>query len=197
MAATRDGDGVSGQDVHTAQVGVAHRTGEDAKVPDAVLVASVFGAHGTSLTRACTGRALRAGIAAAWGVLVAYALAAAWLGIGSDGSLVRVWLVVAVALFGVAFLVLMDDRHIALTVVLAVGCVVGLVGGVYGATVLAMLSDVPCLTASLNSSWPTGLPCSTFEESKTIGRYLIAIGAVSTVTLADVLGTVRIRKGGR
>jgi len=128
--------------------------------------------HGAT-RRTRTGRVLRAGIAAAWGVLVAYALAAAWLGIASDGSPVREWLLVAVALFGVGVLVLMDERHLALTASLAVGCLLGLAGGVYGATVLAMVSDVPCQTASLNSSWPTGLPCSTFEESKTVGRYLI------------------------
>lgn len=142
--------------------------------------------------RTRTGRALRAGIASAWGVLVAYALAAAWLGIASDGSPVREWLLVAVGLFGVAVLVLADDRHIALTVVLAVGCLLGLAGGVYGATVLAMLSDVPCLTATLDSSWPTNLPCSMFEESRTVGRYLVAIGAVSTLTLGDMLGDSRI-----
>ncbi len=146
--------------------------------------------------RTRTGRGLRAGIASAWGVLVAYALAAAWLGIGSDGSPVREWLLVAVALFGVAVLVLLDDRHIALTASLAVGCLLGLAGGVYGAAVLAMLSDVPCLTASLNTSWPAGLPCSTFEESRTVGRYLVAIGAVSTLTLGDMLGNSRIWQRG-
>jgi len=67
---------------------------------------------------------------------------------------------------------------------------------VYGATVLAMLSDVPCLTASLNTSWPAGLPCSTFEESRTVGRYLVAIGAVSTLTLGDMLGDSRIWQRG-
>ena len=44
--------------------------------------------HGAN-RRTRTGRGLRAGIASAYGVLVAYALAAAWLGIGSDGSPVR------------------------------------------------------------------------------------------------------------
>jgi len=67
---------------------------------------------------------------------------------------------------------------------------------VYGATVLAMLSDVPCLTATLDSSWPTNLPCSTFEESRTVGRYLVAISAVSTLTLGDMLGNSRIWQGG-
>ena len=97
--------------------------------------------HGAT-RRTRTGRGLRAGIAAAWGVLVAYALAAAWLGTGSDGSPVREWLLLAVGLFGVAVLVLLDDRHIALTASLAVGCLLGLAGGVYGATALAPL-DVP------------------------------------------------------
>ncbi len=146
--------------------------------------------------RGRTGRALRAGIAAAWGVLVAYALAAAWLSIGSGGSPVEEWLLVAIGFFGVACVVLMDERHVALTAALAVGCLLGLAGGVYGATVLAMLSGVPCLTASLNSSWPADLPCSTFDDSKTVGRYLIAIGAVSTLTLAEMLGTSRVWQRG-
>ena len=150
--------------------------------------------HGAT-RRTRTGRVLRAGIASAWGVLVAYALAAAWLGIASDGSPVREWLLLAVALFGVAVLVLLDDRHIALTASLAVGCLLGLAGGVYGATALATL-DVPCLTATLDSSWPTNLPCSTFEESRTVGRYLVAIGAVSTLTLGDMLGNSRIWQRG-
>ncbi len=132
-------------------------------------------------------------MAAAWGVLVAYALAAAWLSVGSGGSPVpEAWLLGAAGLFVVAVLVLMDERHVALTVGLALGCLIGLAGSVYGASLVADASDVPCLTASLNSSWPTGLPCSTFEELKTVGRYLIAIGAVSTLTLADMLGTARV-----
>jgi hypothetical protein len=89
----------------------------------------------------------------------------------------------------------MDGRPLVLTLVLAIGCVLGLVGGVYGVGAIGMLNDVPCLTASLNTSWPAGLPCSEFDESKTVARYLMAIGAVSTGTLAVMLGTSGRRMG--
>ncbi len=148
-----------------------------------------------AIRRSRTGRALQAIIASAFGVLVAFALATAWLGIGSDGSPVKEWALVAVGLFGMAVLVLKDDRHVALTILLAAGCLLGLAGGVSGVIMLAMVSDVPCLTASL-TSWPTGLQCSMFDEPKTVGRYLIAIGAVSTVTLATLPGSPRIWRGG-
>ena len=146
--------------------------------------------------RSRTGRALQAIIASAFGVLVAFALATAWLGIGSDGSPFKEWALGAVGLFGMAVLVLKDDRHVALTILLAAGCLLGLAGGVSGVIMLAMVSDVACLTASLNTSWPTGLQCSMFDEPKTVGRYLFAIGAVSIVTLATLPGSPRIWRGG-